>query len=135
MPASQVVRRLIVLLLLGCRVPGLPHNAIRFSPPIEYHEWWASTEACAGVQSPFDSVRWYVVPKESQFTSKIGPVVALWFGDSGRVSSTIVVAAFYQTNELVVRHEILHALLHHEGHPFEYFVERCKLTWETWHAH
>jgi hypothetical protein len=32
----------------------------------------------------------------------------------------------------VVRHEMLHALLGRQGHPSEYFVTRCGLTWASW---
>jgi hypothetical protein len=33
---------------------------------------------------------------------------------------------------MVIRHEMLHSLIGQSGHPAEYFVERCGLTWETW---
>jgi len=45
-----------------------------------------------------------------------------------------VIAGNYAEHEMVVRHEMLHALLQREGHPTDYFVNRCHLTWESWSA-
>jgi hypothetical protein len=51
----------------------------------------------------------------------------------GRINR-IVIAGNYLNHEMVVRHEMLHALLQREGHPTDYFVDRCHLTWETWNS-
>ena len=53
-----------------------------------------------------------------------------WSADEVRIA----VAEGYVAHELVVRHEMLHALLDREGHPPLYFQQRCALTWETWHG-
>ena len=44
----------------------------------------------------------------------------------------IVVAGVFADSEMVVRHEMLHALLDQTGHPDGYFVDKCHLTWQSW---
>ena len=44
----------------------------------------------------------------------------------------IIIAGHYTDHEMVVRHEMLHHLLDREGHPAEFFVNRCQLTWDSW---
>ena len=44
----------------------------------------------------------------------------------------IVLAGNYENSEMAVRHEMLHHLLDRTGHPPEYFIDRCHLTWESW---
>jgi hypothetical protein len=100
------------------------------SPPPYYREWWARTAACSGLAGDFTAVEWYVVPGAPVFETEDGPKVGLWTHSSA--GQRIVVAGEYAGHELVVRHEMLHALLDRGGHPPEYFRERCRLTWETW---
>lgn len=115
--------------MLGPPTP-LPVQAQQVLPPDEYRTWWAETEACAGVSGDIDQVAWYIVPDAETFDSKSGPKVGLWSHSGEGVR--IVLAGNYVDNELVVRHEMLHALLDREGHPAEYFETRCHLTWQTW---
>jgi len=121
-------------LLAGCETLGppspLPSGAVLLSPPPYYREWWARTESCAGLAGDFAAVEWYVVPGVSVFETDAGPKVGLWAHSSA--GQRIVLAGEYAGHELVVRHEMLHALLDRGGHPPEYFRERCRLTWETW---
>ena len=120
--------------LTGCNLldpaDPLPANAAMFSPPAEYEVWWQRTEACSQLHGDVRRIEWFVVPNATQFDTPDGPKVGLWIHQTGGVR--IVVAGSYQDNELVVRHEMLHALLDREGHPPEYFQDRCHLTWETW---
>src|SRR5258706_4847723 len=44
----------------------------------------------------------------------------------------IIIAGVYENTEMVVRHELLHHLLGQAGHPAEYFVTLCHLTWDSW---
>ena len=136
----QVKPALYCLSLLGtlaaCEMLGppseLPANAQLMAPPAAYRDWWARTEACSGQEGDFDQVRWYVVPGVSEFETSAGPKVGLWSHSSEGMR--IVVADGYAENELVIRHEMLHALLDRGGHPEEYFTDRCGLTWEKWLA-
>ncbi len=120
--------------LAACEVLGppeaLPADTARMIAPSEYQEWWARTEACSGITGDFDRIEWFVVQGAQTFPTASGPKVGLWSHSNQGVR--IIVAEGYAENELVVRHEMLHALLDREGHPAEYFQQRCGLTWETW---
>ena len=96
----------------------------------EYAVWWQSTEACSGLKGNFAGIEWFQVPNVSTFESQAGTVVGLWENSAGQ--NRITIAGEYVDNELVVRHEMLHALLDRAGHPQEYFVTRCSLTWASW---
>jgi hypothetical protein len=98
--------------------------------PPQYQSWWAETEACSGLQGAFGRIAWFVVPGVSVFATPQGPEVGRW--SRGGDGTEIVIAGEYVGNELVVRHEMLHALLDRRDHPPEYFVDRCHLTWESW---
>lgn len=124
----------ILATLAACEVLGppspLPENARLISAPAEYREWWSRTEACSGLQGSMGRIEWFVVPNSSAFMTEEGEKVGLWSRSSA--GTRIILAGDYAQNELVVRHEMLHALLDHEGHPAEYFVTKCALTWESW---
>jgi len=108
----------------------LPESAIAFSPPPEYKVWWARTEACSGRPRRPTGIAWYVVPEVSGFMTSQGQVVAIW--SRGTDGARIVIAGAYLASELVVRHEMLHALLDRPDHPPAYFVDRCHLTRDSW---
>jgi len=120
--------------LAACEVLGpaepLPAESARMLAPMEYQQWWARTEACSGLTGDFDRIDWFVVKGAETFQTADGPKVGLWSHSDKGVR--IIVAEAYAENELVVRHEMLHALLDREGHPAEYFEHRCGLTWESW---
>lgn len=109
---------------------ALPSGAVQIAAPAIYREWLAKTEQCSGRTGDFSTLEFYVVPGVETFPTSDGSKVGEWV-TAGRVNR-IVIAGNYQGHEMVVRHELLHALLHAEGHPAEYFVNRCQLTWESW---
>ncbi len=142
-PAQFKTRRLrwrailpaLLIPLVGCTMEpstALPEGATSFTPPAEYQAWWASTEACSAKVGNMRTVEWYVVPGVSTFGTSEGDKVGIRIKSGDRVS--IVIAGNYVEHEMVVRHEMLHALLGVPGHPPEYFVDRCHLTWESWAA-
>jgi hypothetical protein len=111
--------------------PGpIPDHAHQIEPPAEYRGWWSATELCSDLTGRFEAIEWYVVPGASTIPTESGPKVGVWSRSSA--GTRIVLAGNYAGSELVVRHEMLHALLDRGGHPPEYFEERCRLTWETW---
>ncbi len=120
--------------ILGCSgfepSSALPAGAQAITAPAVYQAWWDKTEACSELQGGFGRIRWYEVPGATTFDTDMGPKVGLWIQNGNAV--LIVVAGNYVNHEMVVRHEMLHALLAEEGHPSEYFVRRCHLTWESW---
>jgi hypothetical protein len=93
--------------------------------PAVYREWWSRTEACSGLRGDFERVEWLMVPGYS-FACSSGQCAGHWRGDQ------IYIAEAWQENEMVVRHEMLHALINGGGHPNPPFGEGCPLTWETW---
>ncbi len=108
----------------------LPAGAVQVVAPVIYQEWQERTEACSGLTGNFSAIQWYVVPGVETFSTDQGLKVGQWIREGGQ--NKIVIAGNYQNHEMVVRHEILHSLLEREGHPPEYFVTRCHLTWDSW---
>ena len=109
---------------------GLPLGAVPHAAPPRYREWHEKTKDCSGLAGDYAALKWYVVPSVSTFPTPRGPQVGLWVEEHGQ--HRIVLAGNYSEHEMVVRHEILHALLGRSGHPPEYFVDRCRLTWDSW---
>jgi hypothetical protein len=125
------------LALSGCAALApnqvvLPVGAVPVAAPAIYREWYQRTEACSGRSGNLEAVQFYVVPGVETFETRDGPQVGVWIGEGG--SHRIVIAGNYQGHEMVVRHELLHTLLRQTGHPEEYFVSRCRLTWESWNS-
>ena len=125
------------LALSGCAALApsqavMPAGAVPVAAPAVYREWFQRTEACSGRTGDLSTVQFYVVPGVETFETRDGPQVGVWIGEGG--SHRIVIAGNYQGHEMVVRHELLHTLLRQTGHPEEYFVSRCRLTWESWNS-
>ena len=134
-PFGRAILPALLIPLLGCTTEpstALPDGAEAFVPPAEYQAWWASTEGCADIQGDFGRIKWYVVPGVSTFPTEEGEKVGIRVKTGNDVR--IVLAGNYVEHEMVVRHEMLHALLNRPGHPTEFFQDRCHLTWETWAA-
>ena len=110
----------VVLLLTGCNFA--PDGDAPMTAPPEYREWFSATEACSGRTGNFDRIVWHVVEGES-FDCPSGRCVGRW-----NDNHHIYIASAYQRNELVVRHEMLHALLQTGAHPTNQFVEACHLA-------
>ncbi len=110
----------------------LPAGAVQIATPAVYREWFQRTETCSGRTGDFAAVKFYVVPGVETFPTEAGSKVGEWISDGS--THRVIVAGNYQNHEMVVRHELLHTLLRQSGHPDEYFVSRCRLTWESWNA-
>jgi hypothetical protein len=115
---------------LAPSAPELPPGSVRLSEPAVYLEWAQRTQSCSGLATDLSTVQFYVVPGVETFSTEEGQKVGLWSRSGG--INRIVIAGNYANHEMVVRHEMLHALLQHEGHPTDYFVDRCHLTWDSW---
>jgi len=127
MPSAVAVAAAVGILglLAGCELPTeesfLPTAAIEITPPQDYLSWWNQTRQCSGLDGTFSQLHWYVVPGVSTIANDHDEVAGFWL--AGR--RAIVLAGWYQLSPLVVRHEMLHALLRVPGHPAEYFRVRC----------
>lgn len=115
---------LALLLLAACGFD--PGDDSPMTPPAVYREWWAKTEACSGLSGDFDRVRWSAVAGHS-FACGSGQCAGHW-----EPGHRIYIAGDWATNEMVVRHEMLHDLLNRSGHPDPPFGNPCPLTWATW---
>ncbi len=127
----------MISLLSGCAALSpsetvLPVGATEIPVPAAYSQWHARTQACSGLSGDFSTIKFYVVPGVETFSTTQGQKVGEWTSDG--TTSRIVIAGNYRDHEMVVRHELLHSLLRKEGHPPEYFVDRCRLTWESWNG-
>lgn len=134
MPRSGLTLTALIL-IGGCSAfepstPLLPAGAAPMVAPAEYQDWISKTRDCSGLAADFTVLQWYVVPGVETFPTEAGPKVGMW----ERTGSTarIVIAGKWLHHEMVVRHEMLHHLLNREGHPADFFVARCHLTWESW---
>jgi hypothetical protein len=116
---------LIVCSLTGCN-RFEPSEYAPLDPPAQYRAWWDSTEACSGLQGNFDRVHWFVVPGED-FECPTGRCSGRW-----EEPHTVYLAEGWMAHEMVVRHEMLHDLIGHPGHPDPPFGRGCQLTWSTW---
>ena len=116
---------LMALVLAGAcssATDPLPRGALPLDPPAIYATWWEEVEGCAGKTADFAAVSWYYVPGEGGFSAGSKPdVVGVW----RPAGNSITLAQYVVDNGLVVRHEMLHAILQRTDHPAEYFVDRC----------
>src|SRR5690349_20325461 len=127
-PFSRLVTRVLIvaagMVSMGCNSFVAPEGEEAFAPPPVYREWWAKTQACSGRKADFSRIRWALVPGRS-FSCGSGQCVGHW-----QSSGEIWIASDWKDNEMVVRHEMLHALIGEPGHPNPPFGSECPLTWE-----
>lgn len=100
--------------------PALPSTASSYTPPPVYEKWWTLVESCSGVSRPLAEVTWFTIPG-SAFQLGNNIVTGYWTAASNR----IVLADSARLEGLVVRHEMLHALIRQSGHPRSAFLEKC----------
>jgi hypothetical protein len=124
---SKLIRRGTALLLgaLACSSitdPPLDPRAVPLQPTPVYARWWSMVESCSGLQGSLSEVSWYEVPGSETVEYPGADAAAYWSAASDR----IVLAGKVTDSGVVVRHEMLHALLRDvRGHPRDYFLERC----------
>ena len=99
----------------------LPPGAERFDPPAIYQQWWALTEQCSGRSGSLAAIAWYYVPDAETIPHETGPVAGWWSASGNK----IVFAGDARFHGDMVRHEMLHALLRHGGHPRDRFINKC----------
>jgi hypothetical protein len=101
--------------------PRFPADAVPLAVPDRYAVWWEVTEQCSGLSGRFADVHWYVIPNVTSFTVDREQYNGYWWLSGNR----IVLAGGSILDGTLVRHEMLHALIKHDGHPRRYFVEQC----------
>jgi len=106
----------------ACKVPvELPSGAERFTSPPVYQTWWALTEACSGKSGSFERIGWYRAPLAA-VQAATGTQAGAYFD---YIAKRVVVAEDLVYAGRVVRHEMLHALRGHRGHPATDFLDAC----------
>ena len=111
-------------LVAACERPVAPvlvDGARRFEPPPVYQLWWRMTLDCSGRPVPRSAVRWYFVPG-AQLVQVNGQQYAGYWSSAG---NSIVLAEEVVLNGVLVRHEMLHALVGVGDHPRAEFLGRC----------
>jgi hypothetical protein len=117
---------LSALLALGlacdrATAPRLTPGAVPITPPAQFALWWRLTQACSGLTGDYASVQWYVVPNSTTIDDAGKQVDAYWISNPDR----IVLSDAHRNDGMTVRHEMLHALLHRNGHPRAAFLVGC----------
>lgn len=120
------MKRLGLLLLIGCAMPTEPEGAVRITPPPEYRVWWEASRACINKREwrRWDQVEWYLTPE--MVTANDGRrVVALTRGHR------IYLWDFYAQQSWVIQHELAHAInaLRADPHPADPFVTCDLMRW------
>ncbi len=110
-------------LLVACQLSEpfpFPSESLRpYSPPIgQYTLWWEAVEACSGRTSNFADVSWYLTQPGQLLVVNNDTLDGAWFEDGNRI-------AVARGDGPIVRHEMLHAILHDGGHPAAMFAGRC----------
>lgn len=119
------------LVVAGC-VPLAPEDARLFQPPPRYLSLWREVEACSGLHGSFGRVAWYMVPGGSFPSPADGRrVLGYWAPKHIITLAGTVSGGVYADSDFVVKHEMLHDLIGHRGHPTIPFATPCHLTWES----
>lgn len=96
----------------------------------QYAAWWAKTEACAGKKRKMKDVTFFAVDARDGWVY-LGEQRALawWVRDGDR----IFLPRQALQNEMLVRHEMLHAITRQARHRNDPFVTRCHVaSLKTW---
>jgi hypothetical protein len=96
-----------------------------FDPPATYSNLWSEVEACSQLTGSMSLVDWYVVPGTTTFKCEYGACRGLWVAPHGIYLSDVAAHDFFGDDFFTVRHEILHDLVGHPGHPPVF--EQCGL--------
>lgn len=100
--------------------PRYSREIVAIQPPAVYAYWWQLTETCAGLTGSMSRVNWYELPDADSVEVEGSYASGFWLP----WSNTIVLAGNHDMEGPLVRHEMLHALIH-GGHERDYFIDRC----------
>jgi hypothetical protein len=104
--------------------PVLPKDAKLLSPPPVYSTWWNMTQACSQLTGSLSAVTWYTTDEVVHDISTGDVIAGYWVAGSNR----IVLNTAVMMDGGIVRHEMLHALINHSGHPRSQFLGKCAGT-------
>ena len=102
--------------------PADPAAPVPFVPPAWYAGAYASLQQCSGLSGDFSRISWYVVQgTRVPDPDPGGYAAAVTFPAEHR----IVIASFYASDTVVVRHEMMHDLAQTTTHPLQWFDAWC----------
>ncbi len=84
-------------------------GAVEVAAPVVYAQWYTELEQCTGRRGTFDELRWFVVPRWTLVPGRHVFGLAL-------PNHRIVLAAGMESQEWLVKHEMLHDLLGDSSH-------------------
>jgi hypothetical protein len=97
-----------------------------FDAPWQYRQWWAEDEKCSGLKGDFDHWNFAAV-NASAF--RVNHSDMLFIGYTWSDTHTIYLVAPFKMNPLLVKHEMIHALMDENnmpaGHPDSLFNRKC----------
>jgi hypothetical protein len=117
-----MVAALFLTLLMGCSSSFEVTGLVRIQPPYSYRAVWDSAQACTGRHGRFEDLDFFV---GESLHSDQGSLAGHTSGHR------IYIAAGFERNPLVVKHEMIHAL-GVNNHPLHPFVVPCRATWESY---
>ena len=118
---------LLAAILVACDHPVEPweeidlSHAVRVVPSAQYITWWNELEACSGRSGDIHAASFYVLPDDSVVRVGNESYWGYWIEAGDR----IVLAGPWASNEKLVKHEEMHALLQSALHPPAYFNGPC----------
>lgn len=102
----------------------LEPKGVQYDPPPIYRQWWVETERCSGLKGNFDRVTWFQEPGGTFLAPGGVEVYGFW-----TENHHIFIAETLKLNPSIVRHEMLHDLIGHPGHPSDLFIVKCAVMW------
>ncbi|HKR07557.1 MAG TPA: hypothetical protein VJS39_00085 [Gemmatimonadaceae bacterium] len=123
-PAGIAVLTLAIAVCTSVTEPTLPKDAQEFSPPPVYSTWWNMTQACSQLTGSLSAVTWYSTAEVVHDIASGDVIAGYWVAGSNR----IVLNSAVMMDGGIVRHEMLHALIKHGGHPRNQFLGNCAGT-------
>lgn len=108
----------------GCGQPFAPPDAVAFTPPPTYREWWLASRACIAKPEvrTFEAIRWYRTAAEITLDGQTAAAVT--------VGERVYIQAMYDSVPWVIQHELVHAINGISGHPIDPFHTCHLMTWQ-----
>jgi hypothetical protein len=129
-PLVRLSAALAVAASLTCENPFAPPRGVPFTPPSWYRALYEHDVGCSDKTRRFEELRWYWIPGGG-FSYDGQRDAGLTESSAGQ----IFIAESFLANPVVVRHEMLHAILRKtNGHPHEFFYVRCPLMWSNYYG-
>ena len=122
--SGLAVVSLAIVVCTSVTEPVLPKDAMEFSPPPVYSAWWNMTQTCSRLTGSLGAVTWYTTDEVVHDISSGDVIAGYWVPGSNR----IVLNSAVMMDGGIVRHEMLHALIRHGGHPRNQFLGNCAGT-------